>query len=586
MAAVRPPAAVRPKWLMPVVAVGALAIIAVAVVLMTLQQGTAPQTAPAAVMEMVSITSDGTSSEATISADGRYVAYVTRDERNRHALGYTQVSTGSAVIIVPAEDEVFLWDPVFSPDGEYIYFIRNVLGPQQPALHRVPVLGGSPQKVKEHVNGRPSFSPDGTEYVFLRIVADGDQLVIAGAGGQERILAERRSPEDYNDPVWSPDGTTIMVGGQDAGAGDRGQVIAIPASGGEGRVVATERTWTNVGEMSWLPDGSGVVAEVEQNYNYTRIWEVPYRGGEPRRVTTDLNTYHGVEITADGGTIVTQQMLQVTNLWAVRDGQPEQLTSVGRGAAANSPRTLPDGRFVYQSNQGGSWDIWIRDANGQNPRRLTTEGTNALPSPSPDGREIAFVSDRAGGLDIWRMPVSGGMPTRITHGGFAMQPEWAGDRIFFRAKGTQPGTVVLHQVPVDGGDAEQVTQVTAWAPRVSPDGTRLMYHRYNSAENHNQIEIMALDTRDVEHVIYLRQWEEAAWSPDGTAIHYSKHTDGQDNVWSHPISAGDDTSGDVRITDFDDRVDILSMIWSQDGSTLVLSRGKTSRDVVLLKGFR
>jgi Tol biopolymer transport system component len=113
-----------------------------------------------------------------------------------------------------------------------------------------------------------------------------------------------------------------------------------------------------------------------------------------------------------------------------------------------------------------------------------------------------------------------------------------------------------------------------------------MYHRYNSAENHNQIEIMALDTRDVEHVIYLRQWEEAAWSPDGTAIHYSKHTDGQDNVWSHPISAGDDTSGDVRITDFDDRVDILSMIWSQDGSTLVLSRGKTSRDVVLLKGFR
>jgi Tol biopolymer transport system component len=67
---------------------------------------------------------------------------------------------------------------------------------------------------------------------------------------------------------------------------------------------------------------------------------------------------------------------------------------------------------------------------------LTTEGTNALPSPSPDGREIAFVSDRAGGLDIWRMPVSGGMPTRITHGGFAMQPEWAGDRIFFRAKGT------------------------------------------------------------------------------------------------------------------------------------------------------
>ena len=37
--------------------------------------------------------------------------------------------------------------------------------------------------------------------------------------------------------------------------------------------------------------------------------------------------------------------------------------------------------------------------------------------------------------------------------------------------------------------------------------------------------------------------------------HYSKHVDGQDNLWSHPIAAGDDTSGDVQITDFEDRID-------------------------------
>ena len=34
------------------------------------------------------------------------------------------------------------------------------------------------------------------------------------------------------------------------------------------------------------------------------------------------------------------------------------------------------------------------------------------------------------------------------------------------------------------------------------------------------------------------------------------------------------------------RVDILSIHWSPDGSTLALSRGTTSRDIVLLKGFR
>ncbi len=78
----------------------------------------------------------------------------------------------------------------------------------------------------------------------------------------------------------------------------RGRVIAIPASGGEERIVADDPTWTEVGEMSWLPDGSGVVAEIEQNFLHTHVWEVPYRGGKPHRVTTDLNTYHGVEITS------------------------------------------------------------------------------------------------------------------------------------------------------------------------------------------------------------------------------------------------------------------------------------------------
>ena len=95
-------------------------LLAVVAVFVMSRRSDAPQpvATPPVVLEMIPITSDGRSAEATISADGRYVAYVTQDERGRHALGYTQVSTGSAVVVVPAEDDVFLFDPVFSPDGE------------------------------------------------------------------------------------------------------------------------------------------------------------------------------------------------------------------------------------------------------------------------------------------------------------------------------------------------------------------------------------------------------------------------------------------------------------------------------------
>jgi Tol biopolymer transport system component len=442
------------------------------------------------------------------------------------------------------------------------------------------------QKVREHVSGRPSFSPDGSEYVFLRRNPESEQIVRAGAGGVERVIGERRFPKSFNDPVWSPDGTTIAVGGQEVAGGIHGHVVALPADGGGERVFASNPTWTSVGEMSWLPDGSGVVAEVEQNYLFNHVWEVAYPGGDNHRVTTDLNSYHGVEITGDGNTIVTQQMLRVSNLWTVVDGEHRQLTSVGRGSAADNVKVLPDGRFVYHADQGGRLSIWIRDADGKNARRLASEGANAVPCPSPDGTEIAFVSDRAGDLDIWKMPVSGGAATRLTDVNFAVDPVWIGTEIVFLGGDVQSGTTVVYKIPDAGGEPEQITSFNSWNPAGSPDGTRLMYNIYNTEEDHAEIEIMVLATGEVENAIYLRDWEEIAWSPDGTAVHYSKHVDGQDNIYSHPISAGDDTSGDVKITDFDDRIDILSLDWSDEGTTLALTRGKTSRDVVLIKGFR
>ena len=40
----------------------------------------------------------------------------------------SQVATGSAVEIVPAQDGVAIWDPTFSPDGETIAFVSERSG--------------------------------------------------------------------------------------------------------------------------------------------------------------------------------------------------------------------------------------------------------------------------------------------------------------------------------------------------------------------------------------------------------------------------------------------------------------------------
>jgi tricorn protease-like protein len=59
--------------------------------------------------------------------------------------------------------------------------------------------------------------------------------------------------------------------------------------------------------------------------------------------------------------------------------------------------------FIYAE------DLWIMNADGTNPRRLTVdEGIEGEPCFSPDGRLIAFSAQYDGNTDVFVIPVEGG----------------------------------------------------------------------------------------------------------------------------------------------------------------------------------
>jgi len=71
------------------------------------------------------------------------------------------------------------------------------------------------------------------------------------------------------------------------------------------------------------------------------------------------------------------------------------------------------------------------------------------------------------------------------------------------------------------------------------------------------------------------------WSPDEQSLQYLLTRNGATNMWEQPVGGGEPkqftkfTSG--RIFDFD---------WSADGKQLLLARGETNSDVVLLSHLR
>jgi len=69
------------------------------------------------------LTQSGNAVNVAISPDGRYVVYVLR-EGAKQGLNVRQVATGSDVPILPP-DEVIIYNLTFSPDGNYIDFIRS-----------------------------------------------------------------------------------------------------------------------------------------------------------------------------------------------------------------------------------------------------------------------------------------------------------------------------------------------------------------------------------------------------------------------------------------------------------------------------
>src|SRR5215204_2291651 len=67
-----------------------------------------------------------------------------------------------------------------------------------------------------------------------------------------------------------------------------------------------------------------------------------------------------------------------------------------------------NGKIAFQSDRGGSYDIYTMTRNGTEIDNLTTNpADNEDPAFSPDGKKIAFTSDRDGDNDIYKMNANG-----------------------------------------------------------------------------------------------------------------------------------------------------------------------------------
>ncbi len=541
-------------------------------------------------MKVTRITSDGKSRVAVVSPDGKYVVHAIT-ANGLQSLWTLQLASRSEVQIIPP-DEVIYHGLSFSPDGNYVYFIS---APTRmylfKTLYQVPVLGGAPRKILADVDSPVAFSPDGTRIAYVRVAPEQgkvDLLTNNTEGSDERLISTRKMRQLYfplSRLAWSADGKSIILAARvDQG---RSNLVEVPLAGGPEKAMTTHN-WESVEDPIWLADHSGLVfAASEPGSNSEQLWLLPYPAGEARRITNDPNLYWSVSLSADSRMIIASQNETTSNLWVTPEGKAElarRITSNDKDYdGVDGLAWTPDGRIVFTSYRSENLDLWITDVDGSNLRQLTHgEGSNFDPSVSPDGRTIVFLSTRSGTESIWKMDVDGGNPVQLTRSGLELFPKITpdGKDVVYESWIRQG----IFKIPLTGGEPIQLIPDSAYQPSVSPDGKLLAVAKLRPPAT-NYLDILPLaggpSIRQFDIPVLSMMGNPFSWTRDSKGLIFLDSRNGVGNLWLQPLAGGKPR----QLTNFSsDR--ISSFNWSTDGKQLVVARGNSSSDIVLISNFR
>ncbi len=86
------------------------------------------------------------------------------------------------------------------------------------------------------------------------------------------------------------------------------------------------------------------------------------------------------------------------------------------GGCGGTGTVLAPRKIAFTSNRDGNYEVYVMDADGTNPTRLTNNTTyDRVPAWSPDGSQIAFDSRRDGNYEVYVMDADGTNQTNRTN---------------------------------------------------------------------------------------------------------------------------------------------------------------------------
>lgn len=430
----------------------------------------------------------GKQSQAAFSPDGKHIAFVSIKEDKDDSRIYVKDVSGSEAMTPLTGDQDKdrnEYNPIWSPDGTEIAFVAS--SEKGLGIYLAPSSGNHepkrifiPQDIVHWDQNALSWSPDGKNLVFpdhpLGQSYSSIYQLDVSTGAVHSITTPPQGWEGDMDPAYSPDGTQIaFIRASESAVRD---IYWMPVQGGAVHQLTHDAR--DIDTITWSRDGNAVIFSSDRGGKFA-LWKTSVAGGEPVRLPYGVEDAYQPRVSPVGDQLA---YTQSSALWSVVSlslatplRAPEPVIS--STSQDSAPSFSPDGKsFAFQSWRGGNQEIWMASSDGTKIHPLTDMGNSISGSPSwaAHSNRIAFDSRPDGHSHIFVTDAAGGTPRRLTAGEFNdILPRWSADdsTIYFRSN--RGGRWQVWKVPSAGGTPQPVTNGEAIVAMESPDSKWLYF---------------------------------------------------------------------------------------------------------------
>jgi Tol biopolymer transport system component/DNA-binding winged helix-turn-helix (wHTH) protein len=402
---------------------------------------------------------NGREDSPNFSPDGKQIVYTWDggEQLNNTDIYLKQIGLGEPIKLTNSPQPEI--NPVFSPDGNYVAFVR--IFPNHNEIILIPALGGAERKIYDKASyASLSFSPDGKFLAHANLDLSNNNagifLINIETGETKQITTPQKTSVDLS-PRFSPDGKKLaFIHYFDS---FYREIFVVSSEGGEPLQITFDKT--QIFDLAWNYKTNDLVFSSSRQGNQINLWEISTNNkSEPQLISINAKGLFQIAVSPKNDYIAFVNETSDANIVEINENGNSK-SIISSTVSEHSQQFSPDGKkIVFASERTGNYEIWIADADGKNQRQLTnTKNSSGSPRFSPDGKFIAYDSQKAGSSDIYVVSTDGGESIRLTeNSNNNFLPSWKSDgsQIFFISN--RSGSEQIWKISATGGEATQITK--------------------------------------------------------------------------------------------------------------------------------